>query len=80
MNVFEKVKEIIVSELNVEADKITLETSIKDDLGADSIDAVQIVMALEDEFGIEIDTENVEEITVVKNLVAYIENKLNQLK
>ncbi len=77
MNVFEKVKEIIVSELNVEADKITLETSIKDDLGADSIDAVQIVMALEDEFGIEIDTENVEEITVVKNLVAYIENKLN---
>ena len=60
MNVFEKVKEIIVSELNVEADKITLETSIKDDLGADSIDAVQIVMALEDEFGIEIDTENVE--------------------
>ncbi len=77
MNVFEKVKEIIVSELNVEADKITLETSIKDDLGADSIDAVQIVMALEDEFGIEIDTENIEEITVVKNLVAYIENKLN---
>ena len=77
MNVFEKVKEIIVQELNVEADKITLETSIKDDLGADSIDAVQIVMALEDEFGIEIDTENVEEITVVKNLVAYIENKLN---
>ena len=77
MNVFEKVKEIIVSELNVEADKITLETSIKDDLGADSIEAVQIVMALEDEFGIEIDTENVEEITVVKNLVAYIENKLN---
>ena len=77
MNVFEKVKEIIVSELNVEADKITLETSIKDDLGADSIDAVQIVMALEDEFGIEIDTENVEEITAVKNLVAYIENKLN---
>ncbi len=77
MNVFEKVKEIIESELNVEADKITLETSIKDDLGADSIDAVQIVMALEDEFGIEIDTENVEEITVVKNLVAYIENKLN---
>ena len=77
MNVFEKVKEIIVSELNVEADKITLETSIKDDLGPDSIDAVQIVMALEDEFGIEIDTENVEEITVVKNLVAYIENKLN---
>ena len=77
MNVFEKVKEIIVSELNVEADKITLETSIKDDLGADSIDAVQIVIALEDEFGIEIDTENIEEITVVKNLVAYIENKLN---
>ena len=80
MNVFEKVKEIIVSELSVDADKITLDTNIKEDLGADSIDAVQIVMALEDEFGIEIDTENVEEITVVKNLVAYIENKLNQLK
>lgn len=77
MNVFEKVKEIIASELGVDADKITLETSIKDDLGADSIDAVQIVMALEEEFSIEIDTENVEEITVVKNLVAYIENKVN---
>ena len=74
MDIFGKVKEIIVDNLSVDADKITLESNIRDDLGADSIDAVQIVMALEDEFGIELDTEY-EELTKVGNLVKYIEEK-----
>lgn len=73
MDVFNKVKEIIVEELNVEEDKVTLEASLKDDLGADSIDAVQIIMDLEDAFNIEIDTDNAEAISTVKNIVDYIE-------
>jgi len=74
MAVFEKVKEIIIEELNVDADKVTLEASLKDDLGADSIDAVQIIMDLEDAFNIEIDTDNAEAISTVKNIVDYIES------
>lgn len=73
MSVFDKVKEIIIEELNVDAEKITLEASLKDDLGADSIDAVQIIMDLEDAFNIQIDTDNAEAISTVKNLVEYIE-------
>lgn len=74
MAVFEKVKEIIIEELNVDADKVTLDASLKDDLGADSIDAVQIIMDLEDAFNIEIDTDNAEAISTVKNIVDYIES------
>ncbi len=73
MSVFDKVKEIIIDELNVDADKVVLEANLKDDLGADSIDAVQIIMDLEDAFNIEIDTDNAEAISTVKNLVDYIE-------
>lgn len=73
MPVFDKVKEIIIEELNVDASKVTLEANLKDDLGADSIDAVQIIMDLEDAFNIEIDTDNAEAISTVKNLVDYIE-------
>lgn len=73
MSVFDKVKEIIIEELNVDASKVTLEANLKDDLSADSIDAVQIIMDLEDAFNIEIDTDNAEAISTVKNLVDYIE-------
>lgn len=74
MEIFEKVKEIIIDELNVEESKVTLEASLKEDLGADSIDAVQIIMDLEDAFEIEIDTDNANAIATVKDLVDYIEN------
>jgi acyl carrier protein len=74
MSVFDKVKEIILEELNVTADKVTLEANLKDDLGADSIDAVQIIMDLEDAFEIEIDTDNADAIATVGNLVDYIES------
>ena len=73
MSVFDKVKEIIVKELKVDAEKVTLEASLKDDLGADSLDAVEIVMDLEDEYSIEIDDTKAEAMATVGDLVAYIE-------
>ena len=73
MAIFEKVQEIIVKELKVDAAKVTLEASLKDDLGADSLDAVEIVMDIEDEFGVEIDDTKAEAISTVGDLVSYIE-------
>ena len=77
MAVFDKVKEIIIDELNVDADKVILDANLKEDLGADSIDAVQIIMDLEDAFNIEIDTDNAEAISTVRNIVDYIESLIN---
>ena len=73
MSVFDKVKEIIVKELKVEADKVTLDAKLKDDLGADSLDAVEIVMDIEDEFEVEIDDSESENVTTVGDLVKAIE-------
>jgi acyl carrier protein len=71
--VAEKVKSIIVEQLGVEADEVTPEASFTDDLGADSLDIVELVMAFEEEFGIEIPDEDAEKITRVKEAVDYIE-------
>ncbi len=73
MSVAEKVKGIIVEQLGVEADEVTLEASFTDDLGADSLDIVELVMAFEEEFGIEIPDEDAEKISRVKEAVEYIE-------
>jgi len=67
------VKKIIVDQLGVEEDLVTPEASFVDDLGADSLDTVELVMALEEEFGIEIPDEDAEKITRVKEAVDYIE-------
>lgn len=72
---FEKVKEIIASELGVEEDKITLGSTFKDDLGADSLDLFQMVMSIEDEYGIEIPTEDLEKMSTVGDIVKYLEDK-----
>ncbi len=73
--VFEKVKEIISNVLsNVDAEKITMDTHLVDDLGADSLDAVELIMALEDEFGIEVDDDAAQNMKYVKDLVKYIED------
>jgi acyl carrier protein len=68
-----KVKDIIINELGVEAEKVTASASFVEDLGADSLDTVELVMAFEEEFGIEIPDEDAEKITRVKEAVEYIE-------
>lgn len=72
--IFDKVKEIIVNELNVDAEKVTMDTHLVDDLGADSLDAVELIMALEDEFGIEVDDDAAQSMKYVRDLVKYIED------
>lgn len=72
--VFEKVKAILSEQLEVSEDSITMESMIADDLGADSLDVVDLLMSLEDEFEIEIPDEEIENIKTVGNLVNYIES------
>jgi acyl carrier protein len=72
-NIAEKVKGIIVEQLGVDEDQVTEDASFVDDLGADSLDQVELVMALEEEFGIEIPDEDAEKITRVKEAVSYIQ-------
>lgn len=74
MEIFDKVKEIISSELNIDSNKITQDANIRDDLGADSLDAVEVIMALEDEFSITIDDDTAQSFKTVGDLVNYIEN------
>ena len=71
--IFEKVKEILIDQLDAEEEKVTMEASIVDDLGADSLDLVDLVMSLEEEFDVEIPDEQVENIKTVGDIVKYIE-------
>lgn len=71
--VFEKLKKIIAEQLEVEESEITLESSFQDDLDADSLDVVELIMAIEDEFDLEIPDEEAEKISKVKDAVSYIE-------
>lgn len=71
---FDKVKEIIVDTLNCDEDKVTLEATLTDDLGADSLDAVELNMALEDAFSISIPDEELANFKSVNDIVTYIEN------
>ena len=73
MSVFETVQAIIAEKLNVEKEKVTLEAALAEDLGADSLDAIEIVMALEDEFGLSLDADSTQNIKTVNDLVSYIE-------
>ena len=72
---FEKMKEMIADQLNCEADSITMETSFKEDLGADSLDLFELVMALEEEFGVEIPSEDLESIVTVGDVITYLKNR-----
>lgn len=71
----EKLKEVIEEKLNAEGMKITEETSFKDDLNADSLDLFELVMALEDEFGIEIPSEDLEQLGTVGDVLNYLKDK-----
>ena len=73
MSTFDKVKEVIIDKLGIEDSKIESGSSFVDDLGADSLDTVELIMQLEDEFGIEIPDEDAEKITTVQAAVDYIE-------
>ena len=77
MSVEEKVKEIIIDQLGVEEKQVNGPASFIDDLGADSLDTVELVMALEEEFDIEIPDEEAEKIVNVQNAVDYIKNHIN---
>jgi acyl carrier protein len=68
-----RVKEIIVNELGVEAEKVTRDASFVEDLGADSLDTVELVMAFEEEFGMEIPDEDAEQLQTVGDAITYIE-------
>ena len=74
MSNFDKVKDVIMDKLGVEDDKITLEASFIDDLGADSLDTVELIMQLEEEFGLEIPDEEAEKLTSVGAAGEYIDS------
>lgn len=71
---FDKIKTILAEQLDVEAESLTLETDIAKDLNADSLDVVEILMSIEDEFSVEIPDEEIENIKTIGDLVEYIEN------
>ncbi len=73
--VFDKVRSIIVNQLDVDEDKVTMNANIQEDLGADSLDVVDLVMSFEEEFDVEIPDEQVENIKTVGDIVKYIEEK-----
>lgn len=70
---FEQLQEIIAEELGVEQSEVVLEASLTDDLGADSLDAVELIMALEDTFDLEISDDKAQSLNTVKSIVEYIE-------
>lgn len=76
-SVEEKVKSIIVDQLGVNESEVTVNASFVDDLGADSLDTIELVMAFEEAFGIEIPDEDAEKIKTVKNAIEYVEARVN---
>ena len=71
--VLEKVKVILAEQFDVEEDKVTADTDLQEDLGADSLDVVDLLMSIEDEFGVEVPDDEIENIKTVGSLVSYIE-------
>lgn len=72
MDIFEKIKELVADQLGIDEDEVTPETSFIDDLGADSLDIVELIMALEEEFDTEIPDEDAEKIKTVQDALDYI--------
>lgn len=78
MSTFDKVKNIVVEQLGVEADDVNINSTFIDDLGADSLDIVELIMAFEEEFSIEIPDEAAEKIKTVQDVVTYIDQNQNK--
>ncbi|NLL93240.1 MAG: acyl carrier protein [Clostridiales bacterium] len=72
---FEKIKEIVAEQLSCNADDISMETNFKDDLGADSLDLFELVMALEEEYDVEIPSDDLNEINTVEEVINYLKEK-----
>ena len=77
-DIFEKVKKVVVDQLGVEPDEVNIDSTFIDDLGADSLDIVELIMAFEEEFGIEIPDEAAEKIKTVQDVVTYIDQHQNK--
>ena len=73
--IFDKLKELVVDQLGVEEDEVTMEATMQDDLGADSLDLVDLVMSVEEEFGVKVADEDLENINTVGDIVNYIEER-----
>ena len=73
--IFDKLKELVVDQLGVEEDEVTMEATMQDDLGADSLDLVDLVMSVEEEFGVKVADEDLENIKTVVDIVNYIEER-----
>lgn len=78
MSVLERLKKIVVEQLGVDEEQITPEASISDDLGADSLDRVELVMAIEQEFNIEISDEDAEKIETIQDAVNYVQKRVEE--
>jgi len=78
LTVFDRVRDIVVEELSVDANEVTLESTFVEDLGADSLDVVELVMRFEEEFDVEIPDEDAEKITNVGEAVRYIDGKADK--
>ncbi len=76
MSTFERVKDVIVEQLDVKEDEVKSDAKFAEDLGADSLDMVELVMSIEDEFGIEIPDEDAEKVKTVQDVVEYVDEKL----
>lgn len=74
--VFDKIKEILAEQLDADADEMTMDTNIARDLGADSLDVVELLMSIEDEFEVEIPDEEIENIKTIGDLTEYIQNNM----
>ena len=75
--IFDDVKDILVDQLDVNADDIEMSSNLMDDLGADSLDAIDIVMTLEDQYSIEVPDEIIKNMKTVEDIVSYIENNID---
>ncbi len=76
--VFERIKIIVADKLGIEEDEISLNSELVEDLGADSLDLVDLVMAFEDEFGTKVEDDEIESITTVEDIVKYIKKKMGE--
>ena len=72
---FEKIQEIVAEQLNCDVENVTMETNFKDDLDADSLDIFELVMALEEEYNVEIPSEDLNELNTVEDVIKYLQEK-----